>query len=253
MRQGAEEKIQILFQGKKVHPTLRIPSGQGRTTQHLQMMELQSGYAHGAHRFQGGQHILLTFSGDAKNQMGAEGKTARCQDPLCGAREISKAMMAVEKLQAPFVNTLQPQLKQAILATCCYQISKWPEQGFRDKIGAGRNDQANAIGIGQESGKDWQQFTGRHSRRGLLLKIGKVFGKSPLQKMHLSFSYLQGNSIAAPQVRRSKTLRPAIDTTATQAVGTRQTEIQGDFADSLTKFLPTMIAKGAENRWGFST
>lgn len=71
--------------------------------------------------------------------------------------------------------------------------------------------------------------------------------------MHLSFSYLQGNSIAAPQVRRSKTLRPAIDTTAAQAIGTRQTEIQGDFADSLTKFLPTMIPKGAENRWGFST
>jgi hypothetical protein len=71
--------------------------------------------------------------------------------------------------------------------------------------------------------------------------------------MHLSFGYLKGDGISPPQIGGGKTFGPAIDTTAAQTIGTRQTKIQGNFADSLTEFLPTVIPKGAENRRDFST
>lgn len=105
-RQGAKEKLEIGIPGKKIHLPGCIESCQCSIANYLQMMELQVRYPHGTYRFQGEQHILLALAGNSEDQMDAKGKTTCCLNLQCSILEIGKAVMAIEKLQTPFMNTL---------------------------------------------------------------------------------------------------------------------------------------------------
>lgn len=248
-RQSPEEKLQILLQGKDGDLPSFIESRQSGAVNDLQMVELQMPYPRLANTLQGKEHIFQALSGNSENEMGAELQAAgRLYSPH-DIVEIGKAVVTIQKRQASFVDTLQPQFKEAFLAGFFYQMGKLQQQIIRNIIRPCGEDQADAINIGKQQLQDRQQSLGWRGSAGFLLEIGKVFFESPLEKMRLPLGNLLGYGIAISQVGRGKPGRPAEDAAAIKSVGTWLPQVKGNFTNSMTKPLPIMITEATENGW----
>ena len=250
-RQGTQEKLKIFFPGKKSDLPLGIKSCQSGVAHNLQMMELQMGYPHGAYCPQGKQHILLAFPGNSKNQMGTKFKTACCAKTKDHILKISKTVIAVEKLQAPLMNALQTQLKKAFLTGFSHQFSQGQKECIVDTIRPSGEYQTDTVAICQKLLQDRQQPLGRDGGAGFLLEIGKIFCEPAMQKMRFPGGNLTCRITPTSQICRGEPGRTAENAPAKEAIGARLPQIEGNFADSVTKLLPIMVAEGTKNRRSF--
>ncbi len=192
------------------------------------------------------EHILLTFSGNTKDQVRSQVKTASIFYPPDSILKIGKTMISVEQLQTPVMSTLQAKFKKALLACLGDQFSQEADKLIRHIIGSGREYQSDTIVISQQQMKDRQQLFGRECGTGFLLEIGKVFFKSSPQKMLFSRSNLLYKIITVFKIRGGKTCRSAEDAAALLPVWAWLAHINGDLTDPLTILFPAMVAKSAD-------
>ncbi len=248
-RQGAKEELKIFIPGKESDPPLGKKSCQSGVAHNLQMMQLQMGYPQGANCPQGKQHILPALPRNSENQVGAKLKTTCCAYSKDRIFEIGKAVITVEKFQAPLMNALQAQLKKAFLAGFSHHFRQGQKEFLRHTIGPSGEYQTNTVAICQQLLKDRQQVLDRDGSAGFLLEIGKEFCEPAMEKMGLPCGKLIGNVTSDSQICRGKTGRTTEYAPAIKAIGAGLSEIEGNFTDPMAKFLPIMIAEGTKNRW----